>query len=137
VDAATLPEPFASQAELSLGVTLLDDLDSGATTAFPIQGCAVTREWAQANSQTLSAFTRAYNDGQEIADTNRSAIERAMEQLPAPLGVSREVAAVMAVDSYPIGVDQVRIQRVANVMREFLGGPPFNVGPMLAGTPQP
>jgi len=131
VDAATLPEPFASQAELSLGVSLLADLDSGAMTSFPVQGCAVTREWAQANPLALAAFTKAYEQGQEIADTDRAAVEQAMQRLPAPLGVSPEVAAVMAVDSYPVGVDDVRIQRVADVMRQFLGGPQFNVGPML------
>ena len=46
VAAAVLPEPFASQAELSTGVILLADLDQGATEAFPVQGCAVTRQWA-------------------------------------------------------------------------------------------
>jgi NitT/TauT family transport system substrate-binding protein len=132
IDAAALPEPFASEAQLSLGVELLTDLDSGATTSFPVQGCAVTREWAQANPLTLAEFVRAYDQGQEIADTNRAAIEHAMELLPASLGVSPQAAAVMAVDSYPIGVNQVRIQRVADVMRQFLGGPAFNVGPMLA-----
>lgn len=132
VEAAALPEPFASQAELSLGVGLLADLDSGATTSFPVQGCAVTREWAQANPVTLAEFTRAYDQGQEIADTDRAAIEHAMERLTAPLGVSPEVAAVMAVDSYPVSVSRERIQRVADVMREFLGGPAFNVAPMLA-----
>lgn len=132
VDAAVLPEPFASQAELSLGAELLADLDSGTTTSFPVQGCAVTREWAQANPLTLAEFTRAYDQGQEIADTNRAAIEHAMERLPASLRVSPQVAALMAVDSYPIDVSQARIQRVANVMRQFLGGPAFNVEPMLA-----
>ena len=39
----------------------------------------------------------------------------------------------MALDSYPVGsVDQVRIQRVADVMRQFLGAPRFNVAEMTA-----
>jgi len=46
ISAAVLPEPFASQAEQSMGVTLLADLDQGATIAFPVQGCAATRQWA-------------------------------------------------------------------------------------------
>ena len=38
----------------------------------------------------------------------------------------------MAVDSYPIGpVDTVRIQRVADVMQQFLGFPRFNVASMI------
>ena len=134
ITAAVLPEPFASQAEQSMGVTLLADLDQGATTAFPVQGCAVTRQWAALHPATLAAFRAAFEQGQEIADGNRTAVEQAMESLPSPLGVSPVTAAVMAVDSYPVGpVDTVRIQRVANVMRQFLGFPAFNVGSMISG----
>jgi NitT/TauT family transport system substrate-binding protein len=134
IAAAVLPEPFASQAELSLGVTPLADLDQGATTAFPVQGCAATRQWAGQHPALLAAFRAAFEQGQEIADTNRSAVEQAMEALPAPLGVSRMTAAVMVLDSYPVGpVDTVRVQRVADVMREFLGFPAFNMNTMISG----
>jgi len=134
ITAAVLPEPFASLAEQSMGVTLLADLDHGATTAFPVQGCAVTRQWAALHPATLAAFRAAFEQGQEIADTNRSAVEKAMEALPSPLGVSRLTAAVMAEDNYPVGpVDTVRIQRVADVMRQFLGFPRFTVASMISG----
>ena len=134
ISAAVLPEPFASQAEQSMGVTLLADLDQGATAAFPVQGCAATRQWAAVHPATLAAFRAAFEQGQEIADSSRTAVEQAMEALPSPLGVSRMTAAVMAVDSYPTGpVDTVRIQRVADVMGQFLGFPSFNVGSMISG----
>lgn len=134
IAAAVLPEPFASQAEESLGAARLADLDQGATAAFPVQGCAVTRQWAALHPQTLAAFRAAFEQGQEIADTNRTAVEQSMAALPSPLGLSRTTAAVMAVDSYPVGpVDAVRIQRVADVMREFLGFPAFDVRSMIGG----
>jgi NitT/TauT family transport system substrate-binding protein len=134
VAAAVLPEPFASQAELSMGVMPLADLDQGATAAFPVQGCAVTRQWAALHPQALAAFRAAFEQGQGIADTNRAAVEQAMEALPVPLGLSKITAAVMALDSYPVGpVDTVRVQRVADVMRQFLGFPTFNVGSMING----
>ena len=134
VTAAVLPEPFASQAEQSMGVLPLADLDQGATASFPVQGCAVTRQWAALHPQALAAFRTAFEQGQEIADTNRAAVEQAMEVLPAPLGLTKVTAAVMALDSYPVGpVDEVRVQRVADVMREFLGFPTFNVGAMISG----
>jgi len=134
ITAAVLPEPFASQAEQSLGVTQLADLDQGATVAFPVQGCAATRQWSAQHQTELAAFRAAFEQGQEIADTNRAAVEQAMRSLPSPLGVSPETSAVMALDSYPTGpVDVVRIQRVANVMRQFLGFPAFNVGSMISG----
>jgi ABC-type nitrate/sulfonate/bicarbonate transport system substrate-binding protein len=117
-----------------MGVTLLADLDQGATVAFPVQGCAVTRQWAAQHPTELAAFRAAFEQGQEIADTDRAAVEQAMESLPTPLGVSRETAAVMALDSYPTGpVDVVRVQRVADVMRQFLGFPAFDVGSMISG----
>ena len=134
IAAAVLPEPFASQAEQSMGVTLLADLDQGATVAFPVQGCAVTRQWAAQHPMELAAFRAAFEQGQEIADTDRAAVEQAMETVPDSLGVSRVTAAVMALDSYPTGpVDVVRIQRVADVMRQFLGFPSFDVGSMIGG----
>ena len=134
IAAAVLPEPFASQADQSPGVSLLADLDQGATVAFPVQGCAVTRQWAAQHPTELAAFRVAYEQGQEIADTDRAAVEQAMEALPQPLGISKVTAAVMALDTYPTGaVDTVRIQRVADVMRQFLGFPSFNVGTMISG----
>jgi NitT/TauT family transport system substrate-binding protein len=134
ISAAVLPEPFASQAEQAMGVTLLADLDQGATTSFPVQGCAVTRQWATLHPKTLAAFRAAFEQGQQIANTSRSAVEQAMEALPTPLGVTRTTAAVMALDSYPVGpVDTVRVQRVANVMGQFLGFAHFNVGSMTGG----
>jgi NitT/TauT family transport system substrate-binding protein len=134
VAGAVLPEPFASQAELSLGVVPLADLDQGATNAFPVQGCAVTKTWAALHPVTLAAFRAALEHGQQLADTSRSAVEQAMEALPASLGLTAVQAAVMALDSYPVGpVDRVRVQRVADVMHQFLGFPSFNVGTMIGG----
>jgi NitT/TauT family transport system substrate-binding protein len=134
ISAAVLPEPFASEAQQSLGVSLLADLDQAATAAFPVQGCAVTRQWAALHPATLTAFRAAFEQGQEIADTDRTAVEQAMQALPAPLGLSPATSAVMALDSYPVGpVDAVRVQRVADVMRQFLGFPAFDVGSIVGG----
>jgi NitT/TauT family transport system substrate-binding protein len=134
IAAAVLPEPFATQAETSMGVTLLADADAGATTAFPVQGCAVSRQWAATHSVTLAAFRAAFEQGQAIADVSRADVEKAMEALPAPVGISPETAAMITLDSYPVGpVDVVRVQRVADVMRQFLRFPTFNARSMIGG----
>jgi len=143
VDAAVLPEPFASIAEQEYGAVPLIDLDQGATTNFPVAGYVVTKQWALKYPHTLAAFYTALEEGEQIADTNRAAVEQAMEDLPmkpVPLGVSKETAAVMALDSYPFStgpvgsVDPVRLQRVVDVMRQFLGfDPSFNINSMLMG----
>lgn len=132
VSAAVLPEPFGGEAEAQYGVVQLADLDQGATTSFPVQGYVVTRQWAQRYPRTLAAFNAALQQGQTIADTNRHAVETAMEDLPSPLAVSPVIAAMMALDSYPVGaVNAVRIQRVANVMNQFISFPSFRVKSMI------
>jgi NitT/TauT family transport system substrate-binding protein len=140
IDAAVLPEPFASGAEQAEGAVPLVDLDQGATTNFPVEGYVVTKAWAQKYPHTLEAFYRALEQGQQIADTNRTAVEQAFEDLPTtpvPLAVSKDTAAVMALDNYPYStgavgsVDTVRLQRVVNVMQQFLMIPKFNINTML------
>jgi NitT/TauT family transport system substrate-binding protein len=139
VSAAVLTEPYATDDEESQGVVSLADLDQGATTGFPVEGYAVTKQWAAKYPRTLAAFYTALEEGQRIADSSRAAVEQAMVDMPAPYGVSVETAAVMGLDSYPVSsgpagsVDTVRLQRVADVMTQFLGFPKFNIGEMLMG----
>ena len=121
IDAAAMPEPFATAAEQQYGAVELTDLNQGATEQFPIQGYVVTKSWAEQNPGTLRAFVTALAQGQEIADTSRSAVEQAMESLTGPQNgqIPPIVAAVMAVNIYPTAIDKVRIQRVADVMYQF------------------
>jgi NitT/TauT family transport system substrate-binding protein len=140
IDAAVLPEPFASIAEQEDGAVPLVDLDQGATTSFPVEGYVVTKKWAQEYPRTLAAFDQALEEGQQIADTNREAVEQAMEDLPKPLDLTPDTAAVMALDNYPFtagsvdAVDKVRLQRVVDVMQEFLHfDQSFNIDSMLMG----
>jgi NitT/TauT family transport system substrate-binding protein len=131
IQAAELPEPFASIGEQGYGLTQLADLNVGASQDFPIAGYVVTKEWARLHPRTLAAFLRALHEGQEIADSNRQAIEKAMESLAAPYTVSPVTASVVAVNTYPLGLDTAQLQRVADAMHEFIGAPSFNVRSML------
>jgi len=134
VDAAAMPEPFATLAEQKYGAVKLADLNQGATEQFPIQGYVVTKSWAEQNPGTLRAFITALAQGQEVADTSRQAVEQAMEALSGPQDgqIPPIVAAVMAINVYPTAIDKVRIQRVADVMYQFgLLHSRFNVTPMI------
>jgi NitT/TauT family transport system substrate-binding protein len=116
VAAAFAPEPFISLDGMNAGTQILADLDQGGSNDFPIQGVAVTQSWARANPNTLAAFERAYAQGQELADTDRAAVEAAVEkflQLP-PLA-----AALVSLPSFPTGVDAVRLQRLVDAMLRF------------------
>jgi NitT/TauT family transport system substrate-binding protein len=137
ISAALLPEPFASGAEEAQGVVPLADLNQGATTAFPIAGYVVTKPWAAKYPHTLAAFYRAIEEGQQIADNSRADVEEAMMNIPAPFGVSRQTAAVLALDSYPVShgpagsVDKIRLERVVHVMQQFIKFPKFNIDSMI------
>jgi NitT/TauT family transport system substrate-binding protein len=137
IAAATLPEPFASEVEQQYGAVPLTDLNQGATQQFPIEGYVVTKQWAQKNPNTLKRFLAALSEGQEISDTNRTAVEQAFESLNGPQNgqVTAEIASVMALDDYPIGIDQTRLQRVSDVMFQFGLEPglktAYKISPML------
>jgi NitT/TauT family transport system substrate-binding protein len=134
IAAAIMPEPFASQAEQQYGAVPLADLNQGATDDFPVEGYVVTRAWQQKYPNTLKRFLAALSVGQEISDTDRAAVETAFESLPSPIDgqVTAKIAAVIALDTYPIGVDQFRLQRVANTMYQFgLLTTRYNVSGML------
>ncbi len=128
LSAVTLPEPFASLAEQTQGFVPLVDLDQGATQQFPIEGYVVTKKWAQTNPNSLKRFLAALEQGQEIADTDRAAVEKAFEDIQSTVKglpsaafgqVPPPIASVMTLNTYPIGVNKTRIQRVANVMAQF------------------
>jgi NitT/TauT family transport system substrate-binding protein len=131
VQAAELPEPFASIGEQRYGLTQLTDLNLGSAQDFPIAGYVVTKQWARLHPRTLAAFLGALRTGQEIADSDRGAIEKAMESLPAPYTVAPTTASVMAVNTYPLGLDTTLLQRVADAMHQFIGAPAFNIRSML------
>jgi NitT/TauT family transport system substrate-binding protein len=128
VDAAWLPEPFLSSAEQQIGAQEIIDLDQGATADFPIVGYAVTRAWEQKYPRTAAAFLGALEKGQGAADSDRAAVERAAETF---LGVPAQTAAVMTLPEFPLHVDQVQLQRVANAMQRFgMLKQSFNAGQM-------
>jgi NitT/TauT family transport system substrate-binding protein len=115
-DAAPVPEPFVSADEEQYGLGELADLDQGATENFPLQGFAVTQAWAQKYPGTLRAFVTALEQGQQIADTDRSAVEKAVEKF---LGIPARTAALISLPGYPLSVDTVRLQRVPDAMVQY------------------
>jgi NitT/TauT family transport system substrate-binding protein len=139
-NAVVLNEPFGSVAALSDGAVMLADFDQGATTNFPVVGYVVTKQWAQKYPRTLAAFYQALEEGQQIANTSRGAVEAAFEGLPRPLGLPRDTAAIMSLESYPVSagpvgsVDTVQLKRVVDIMQQFIGfDPSFNIDSILMG----
>jgi NitT/TauT family transport system substrate-binding protein len=116
VDAAWLPEPFGTQAEQEYGAVPLADFDQGSLQNFPIGTVVGNAPWVQSHPNTVAAFLRAFQEGQQVADTNRAAVEQA---LVTHTGVTKEIAATMTLDTYPLVMDVPVMQRVSDAMYEF------------------
>ena len=78
------------------------DFDQGSLADFPFTGYVGSAPWVQSHPNTVAAFLRALNEGQELADTDRQAVEQAMEKYT---GIKPIIAATMAIDSYPLEID--------------------------------
>jgi NitT/TauT family transport system substrate-binding protein len=129
VDAAYMPEPFISRAEMAIGAQPIMDTDQGTTVNFPISGFVVTRAWAHMYPRTAAAFRRAIAAAQAIAGTSLAAVQKAMRGFA---GISTMAAALMTPPQYPRSADPVLIQRVADLMLKFgLFQVAFDIRPML------
>jgi len=117
IDAAWLPEPFGTEAQQQYGALQLADFDTGSLQNFPI-GCVIgTTHWVKTHPNTMAAFLRAMQQGQQVADTNRNAVEQAL--LRNKVAKTQVIAATMTIDSYPLTMDVPAMQRVSDAMYEF------------------
>jgi NitT/TauT family transport system substrate-binding protein len=123
-DAAPIPEPFATEGEQQFGLQELADVDQGVTTNFPLEGYAVSQAWAQKNPRTVAAFDRALTEAQQIADTDRAAVEAAAEKV---LGITPETAAVINLPGFPLSVAPAQLQRIVDTMVQFGMLPPKDI----------
>jgi NitT/TauT family transport system substrate-binding protein len=133
IQAAWLPEPFGTEAQEEYGAVQLADFDSGSLQNFPIGTIVGSAQWVKSNPGTIAAFLRAYDQGQQIADTDRSAVEKA---LVINTGVSQLVAANMTLDTYPLTMDVPVMQRVPDAMYQFgVLGAHYNITDMIEPEP--
>ncbi len=131
VDAAWMPDPIVTANEQQYGEQPLADLNQGAVAGLPIAGYIVTRKWVHRYPKTAAAFRRAIIEGQRIADTNSTAVQNGVM---AYAGVTKQVAALMALADYPVDTDPVPIQRVADLMQQFkVTTSRLNVMPYIVG----
>jgi NitT/TauT family transport system substrate-binding protein len=123
IDSAWLPEPFGTIAQENIGAVPLADFDQGSLQNFPIGAYIGTRQWVQQHPNTVAAFLRALEEGQQVADSDRGAVETGLENpkntggfAPPPTALQ---AATMTIDTYPLSMDIPVMQRVSDSMFEF------------------
>lgn len=134
ISAAWLPEPFGTEAQQQFGAVQLADFNQGSLQNFPIGTIAGSTSWVQSHPNTVAAFLRAYNQGQQVADTDRAAVEAAL--LKNGVAPNAQVAATMTLDTYPLAMDVPVMQRVADAMYEFgVIGRPYRIARMIQQEP--
>ena len=116
IPAAWMPEPFGTEAQQEYGAVQVADFNQGSLQSFPIGTIAGTSSWIQAHPNTVAAFLRAFNEGQQVADSDRAAVESA---LVGHTGVTKELAATMTLDTYPLVMDVPVMRRVSDAMFQF------------------
>lgn len=134
ISAAWLPEPFGTEAQQQFGAVQLADFNQGSLQNFPIGTIAGNASWVQSHPNTVAAFLRAYNEGQQVADTNRAAVEAALVKHVPQL--TKEIAATMTLDTYPLAMDVPVMQRVSDAMYQFgVIAKPYRIATMLQQEP--
>lgn len=129
VNAAYLTEPYLTEAEQQNGATPIADPDNGPAANIPIAGYTTTQSWFQRYPRTAAAFAKAIDEGNELAVTKLAIFQKAMEDA---LHITPQVADVMATGTYPLSVNLVQVQRVADVMFEYGAlKKPFDVKAMV------
>jgi NitT/TauT family transport system substrate-binding protein len=133
IKAAWLPEPFGTEAQQEYGAVPLADFNQGSLQNFPIGTVVGSASWVKSHPNTVAAFLRAYKEGQQVADTDRAAVEAALVK---HTGVTKELAATMTLDTYPLAMDVPVMQRVPDAMYEFgVIKKPYNIKNMIQQQP--
>ncbi|MGC5012622.1 ABC transporter substrate-binding protein [Streptosporangium sp. DT93] len=116
VDAAWMTEPHLTAVQKTIGAQKLADTMVDSTADFPIAGVVVTEKFANDNPNTVKAFQSAMGKAQQIAASDRKAVE---EILPTYTKIDAATAAVITLGSFPTSLDETRLQRVADLMVEY------------------
>jgi ABC-type nitrate/sulfonate/bicarbonate transport system substrate-binding protein len=113
VDAAWMTEPFITKAQRDAGARVVTDTAIGPTKDFPMSGYASSKKFADANPRTLALFRQVLRDAQEAASNNKLSVQDA---LTGYVDVDQQTAALVSVGVFPLSLNPVRLQRVADMM---------------------
>ncbi|MFD9703510.1 ABC transporter substrate-binding protein [Lentzea sp. NPDC059081] len=113
VDAAFMIEPFITKAQRKIGAKILSDTARGPTLDFPMSGYAASKKFADANPKTLRVFRDVLREAQQRAQGNKLAVQ---DSLTSYADVDQPTAALVSVGTFPLSLNPIRLQRVADMM---------------------
>jgi NitT/TauT family transport system substrate-binding protein len=117
VDGAVIIEPFVTTTEKSIGAMPIIDIASGPTSELSMSGFASLSKWVTANPNTLGAFQRGLAKG--ITDVKSDRTGKLEPILIKYVKIDAATAPLVRISDYPESLDAVRLQRVADLMKEF------------------
>ncbi|MET0238173.1 MAG: ABC transporter substrate-binding protein [Kibdelosporangium sp.] len=133
IDAAVVAEPWVTRTEKEFGAVQLLDVSSGPTQDISMSGWAATSKLTGANPNTFAAFQRGLAKGVEDVKRDRGTLEQILVK---HIKIDQATAQLVHIADYPSSLDQVRLQRVADLMQTFNVIPEkLDVQPMLLNTP--
>src|SRR5215471_9268647 len=129
VDAILATEPTIYAAESQLGAVPLLDSGTGATANLPLGGYFTDAAYAKAHAANLAAFRAALLKAQSSASAT-TPVQGALMHFA---GLTVQTASLVALGTYPTGLQEPDLQRVANLMFNFNAEPP-NAGKLTVSS---
>ncbi|WP_424184080.1 ABC transporter substrate-binding protein [Actinokineospora sp. G85] len=118
VDGAVLAEPWVTTAQKQLGAVPVFDCATGPTAEIPMSGYTAVSgngKFATTSPNTLAAFQRGLSRAQAEA-TDRTKMEPMFVKYAK---VDEQTAKLVTMSTYSTSLVPTRIQRVANLMKDF------------------
>jgi NitT/TauT family transport system substrate-binding protein len=132
IDGAVVAEPFVTTTEKQFGAVPVLDVSSGPTQDIAMSGWTAVDKVTNANPNTFAAFRRGLSKGVADVKKDRSQLEPILVKY---VKIDAATAQLVHIADYPESLDPVRLQRVADLMKEFAVIPDkLDVGPMLLNT---
>lgn len=116
IDGAVVAEPWVTRTAKENGAVPIVDVSSGPTANISMSGWAATDKLASANPRTFAAFQRGLAKGVADLKKDRGALEQILTKF---IKIDQATAPLVTIADYPERADAVRLQRVADLMKEF------------------
>lgn len=113
VDAAWMIEPYITKAQREIGARIVTDTAIGPTKDFPMSGYASSKKFADANPKALALFRSVLREAQQTAANNKLTVQDALSGY---VDVDQQTAALVSVGTFPLSLNPIRLQRVADMM---------------------
>jgi NitT/TauT family transport system substrate-binding protein len=116
VASACVPEPTLTGAEAGGDFKSVFDLFSGEYEGFPIVGYSTSREFADANPNTIGAVRRALTKASTLINDDPDVVR---EILPTYTQIPADAAKTITLPTYPSEIDNQRLQDAADLMQQI------------------